>query len=374
VRVHATGRPILVGTLTVEESERLGARLRAAGVDCEILNAKNDAAEAAIVAGAGAIGAVTISTNMAGRGTDIRLGGADESEHAAVVALGGLYVIGTNRHESLRIDQQLKGRAGRQGDPGESRFFVSLEDDLLVKYGIQGLIAGRFADGDRPGPIEHPVVLREIARAQRIVEGQNLEIRKTLCRYASVVEQQRRLMMTWRHSILDGSDRPQIWQRSASVRQQLVAAAGEDAVVDAERAVTLHHIDRVWADHLALVADVREGVHLVALGGHDPLRHFTTEITMAFHTLAERVEAAVLETLGEIEVKDGRVELAPDLLRGPSSTWTYLVNDDPFKNQIGMMLTGPGRVTLAINAAALTMPLLILWGAVDRVFRKRRGR
>jgi len=125
------------------------------------------------------------------------------------------------------------------------------------------------------------------------------------------------------------------------------------------------------------VADVREGVHLVALGGHDPLRHFTSEITMAFHTVAVRVEASVLETLNGIEVKDGRVELTADLLKGPSSTWTYLVNDDPFRNQIGMMLTGPGRVTLAINAAALTMPLLILWGLVDRVFRKRlrrRGR
>jgi preprotein translocase subunit SecA len=154
----------------------------------------------------------------------------------------------------------------------------------------------------------------------------------------------------------------------------LVDAAGEDAVVEAERAVTLHHIDRVWADHLALVADVREGVHLVALGGKDPLRHFTAEITMAFHSLAEHVEASVVETLNGIEVKDGRVELAPDLLKGPSSTWTYLVNDDPFRNQIGMMLTGPGRVTLAINAAALTMPLLVLWGVVDRVFRRRRKR
>jgi preprotein translocase subunit SecA len=372
-RVRATGRPILVGTLSVEESERLSARLQAGGIECEILNAKNDAAEAGIVARAGAIGAVTISTNMAGRGTDIKLGGADEAEHDAVAALGGLYVIGTNRHESLRIDQQLKGRAGRQGDPGESRFFVSLEDDLLVKYGIQGLIAGRFVAGDHRGPIEHPVVLREIARAQRIVEGQNLEIRKTLCRYASVVEHQRQLVMAWRQSVLDGSAGPQTWHGSPS-RQALVDAAGEDAVVEAERAVTLHHIDRVWADHLALVADVREGVHLVALGGKDPLRHFTAEIAMAFHSLAEHVEASVVETLNGIEVKDGRVELAPDLLKGPSSTWTYLVNDDPFRNQIGMMLTGPGRVTLAINAAALTMPLLVLWGVVDRVFRRRRKR
>ena len=143
-RAHATGRPVLVGTSTVTESERLAQRLRGAGVACEVLNAKNDAEEAPIVARAGAFGAVTISTNMAGRGTDIRLGGEREADRDRVAALGGLYVIGTNRHESRRVDLQLRGRAGRQGDPGESRFFVSLEDDLLVRYGIHGLIPARF--------------------------------------------------------------------------------------------------------------------------------------------------------------------------------------------------------------------------------------
>ena len=132
---HAIGRPVLVGTATVTESEALAGRLRGAGVPCEVLNAKNDAEEAGIVARAGAVGAVTISTNMAGRGTDIRLGGESEADHARVARPGGLYVIGTNRHESGRVDLQLRGRAGRQGDPGESRFFVSLEDDLLVRYG-----------------------------------------------------------------------------------------------------------------------------------------------------------------------------------------------------------------------------------------------
>ena len=140
-RAHATGRPVLVGTSTVTESENLAARLRTVGVSCEVLNAKNDAEEAAIVARAGQFGAVTISTNMAGRGTDIRLGGD------RVVALSGLYVIGTNRHESRRVDLQLRGRAGRQGDPGESRFFVSLDDELLVRYGIRDLIpAGSLSE------------------------------------------------------------------------------------------------------------------------------------------------------------------------------------------------------------------------------------
>ncbi len=203
-RAHASGRPVLVGTLTVEESERLAERLRGAGVACQVLNAKNDAMEALVIARAGARGAVTISTNMAGRGTDIRLGGEDEAEREQVAALGGLYVIGTNRHESRRVDLQLRGRAGRQGDPGESRFFVSLEDDLLVRYGIEALIAGRVVTGRRDEPIDHPVLRAEIARAQRIIEGQNFEIRKTLWRYASVVEGQRREVMAARQAILHG--------------------------------------------------------------------------------------------------------------------------------------------------------------------------
>ena len=160
----------------------LARRLRDAGMPCEVLNAKNDAEEAPIVARAGALGAVTISTNMAGRGTDIRLGGRRTRAATAtrVAALGGLYVIGTNRHESRRVDLQLRGRAGRQGDPGESRFFVSLEDDLLVRYGIHCSIPARYLPERSDAPIESPVVRREVARAQRIVEGQNFEIRRTL--------------------------------------------------------------------------------------------------------------------------------------------------------------------------------------------------
>src|SRR5499426_1221801 len=157
-RANMTGRPVLVGTSSVEESETLARKLSEVGVVCRVLNAKNDEAEAEIIAKAGAISAVTISTNMAGRGTDIRLGGAGEEEHERVVALGGLYVIGTNRHESRRIDDQLRGRiddqlrgrAGRQGDPGTSRFFVSLEDDLMTRFGIERLIPEKF----RPLPQE----------------------------------------------------------------------------------------------------------------------------------------------------------------------------------------------------------------------------
>jgi preprotein translocase subunit SecA len=373
-RTHASGRPVLVGTLTVEESERLAARLRNAGVPCEILNAKNDATEARVIAHAGAPGAVTLSTNMAGRGTDIRLGGEDAAQHDQVAALGGLYVIGTNRHESLRVDLQLRGRAGRQGDPGESRLFVSLEDDLLVRYGIESLIAGRVVSGTPDEPLDHPVLRAEIARAQRIIEGQNLEIRKTLWRYASVVERQRRQVMDARDAILRGEEVPEVWKRAPERRRALVDEAGEDAVQRAERAVMLFQIDRAWRDHLALAADLREGIHLVSLGGQDPLTRFTTDIKLAFRGMAQTIDSAVLDALSVVRVSGGRIDLDELGIRGPSSTWTYLVNDDPFRNQIGMMLTGPGRTTIALYAAALMGPLLVLWGLVDRVLRKRAKR
>jgi preprotein translocase subunit SecA len=372
-QAHATGRPVLVGTLTVEESERLAERIRGAGIACQVLNAKNDAAEASIVARAGMVGAVTISTHMAGRGTDIRLGGEDGSKHELVAALGGLYVIGTNRHESARVDQQLRGRAGRQGDPGESRFFVSLEDDLLVRFRLQDLIAGRFASEPRPDPIESPVVRAEMARAQRIIEGQNFEIRRTLWRYASVVEDQRRQLMERRQAILVGDETPDVWRSDEERHRALVTAAGELAVRRAERLVTLSEFDRAWRDHLALVADLREGIHLVGLGGQDPLTRFTADVTQAFSRLEDTIERRVLDALPHVRVDSNGVDLEGLDLEGPSSTWTYLVNDDPFKNQIGMLLTGPGRTSIAIYSAVVLMPLFLLWGLVDR-FVSRRAR
>ncbi len=371
---HASGRPVLVGTLTVEESERLAARLRSAGVACEVLNAKNDLAEASIVSRAGALGAITISTNMAGRGTDIRLGGDDEADRDGVAALGGLYVIGTSRHESRRVDLQLRGRAGRQGDPGESRFFLSLEDDLLVRYGIRDLIPGRFLSDRGEEPIDNPVVAAEIARAQRIIEGQNLEIRRTLWRYASVVDSQRRLLMVRRQALLSGREVPDVWSRAPERRRLLAEQVGEEAVRRAERAITLAEIDRAWREHLVFVADLREGIHLVGLGGQDPLTRFTADTVKAFEGIDDRVDQAVLDALDLVRAGPNGLDLGDVDIRGPSSTWTYLINDDPFRNQIGMLLTGPGKAGVAIYSALFLMPLLIAWGLVDRFARRRPAR
>jgi len=373
-RAHTSRRPVLVGTATVDESERMVARLRDAGVTCHVLNAKNDAEEAHIIARAGALGAVTISTNMAGRGTDIRLGGENEEERVRVSELGGLYVIGTNRHESRRVDLQLRGRAGRQGDPGESRFFLSLEDDLLVRFGVRRLIPPQAIPQPRDEPIGHTVVRREIARAQRIVEGQNFEIRRTLSRYASVVEDQHESLMERRQALLLGQIPPDIWHQAASRRDALVAAAGEDAVRRAEQAVTLYHIDRAWREHLDFCATLREGIHLTRLGGQDPLQRFTTEAMRTFAGLEGAIDQAVLAAIEDVRIAGNGLDLTAVGLKRPSSTWTYLVNDDPFRNQIGALLTGAGGVTVAIYSAFVLMPLLMLWGVVDRFVKKRRLR
>jgi preprotein translocase subunit SecA len=372
-RTHATGRPVLVGTLTVEESERLGTMLRARGVPCHVLNAKEDEHEAQIVASAGAPGAVTIATNMAGRGTDIRLGDGTPGSAERVAALGGLYVIGTNRHESRRVDLQLRGRAGRQGDPGETRFFISLDDDLLVRYGIRGLIPGRYLPARNPEPIQHPVVRREIARAQRIIEGQNFEIRRTLARYAATLEEQYDLVMERRAALVTGGETPDVWAGAPQARARLVAAAGEAAADEAERAVTRAHLDRLWREHLAACGDLREGIHLVRLGGQDPLARFTTDVRAAFARMTETLDAAVLDSLNAVRASNGRIEIEGVDLKGPSATWTYLVNDDPFREQVLLSLIGGGGRTMAVYAAIVMPALFLLWTIVEHFAKRRPG-
>ena len=275
-KVHGTGRPVLVGTRSVEESERLSARL--AGIPHQVLNARHEEREAGMIALAGELGAITISTNMAGRGTDIRLG-------AGVAELGGLHVIGTNRHESRRIDNQLRGRAGRQGDPGSSLFLASLEDELLIKYGEQ--VGERDADADH---------------IQRLAEGQNLEIRRFLQKYESVIEGQRQKIQQRRQAILTGE------QHCSS---------------ELERLVSLRTIDDLWAEYLATITDLREGVQWLSWGGRDPLHEYLTSVHSLFTQLEEELEPEIATRLEAAEASG----LDPSQ-RG--ATWTYLTTDQPF--------------------------------------------
>ena len=269
-RAHAIGQPVLVGTASVADSERLSALL--ADMPHEVLNARHDEREAAIVARAGERGAVTVSTNMAGRGTDIRLGDG-------VVELGGLYVIGTNKHESRRIDNQLRGRAGRQGDPGSSCFFISLEDNLMVRYGE---LDARYRDD--PDTI------------QRLVEGQYLDTRIFLHGYEVPFEGQRNKIHACRQEIL-GSEMP-----------------------EREKRITLRTIDDLWADHLARASEYRSGAHWVSWSGRDPHREYLLRIDEWFREM----EASLPDEIAR------RVESTGTEMADRGAVWTYLTTDQPF--------------------------------------------
>lgn len=371
--LHALGRPVLVGTLSVKESEELAAVLGASGVSSEVLNAKNDESEAKIIAQAGRPGAVTISTNMAGRGTDIKLGGDNEEERDKVVSLGGLYVIGTNRHESLRIDRQLRGRAGRQGDPGTSRFFISLEDEIFERHGLRGKFLERHRLGDQDCAVDSPAVRRDIIHAQRVIEGRNFDIRKSLEKYSSMIERQRQVVGEWRASVLsseDGSGRLAI--KDPDLYAGGVARFGRREYDALEKMVTLFHTDRCWADHLAELTDIREGIHLVSVGGREPVHEFQKAATEAFAGLEERIDNAVAGTIRSLISRPGPFDLDAEGLKGPSSTWTYLVSEDQLG--WGMGLLKGSNIGFTAVSAAVYGPLFVLALVVKKLFgRKKRA-
>jgi preprotein translocase subunit SecA len=302
-RVHATGRPVLVGTGSVEESERLSRML--GDVRHEVLNARNDELEAGIVTRAGERGAVTISTNMAGRGTDIRLG-------EGVAELGGLCVIGTQKYESRRIDNQLRGRAGRQGDPGSSRFFVSMEDDLLVKYRDI-----------------NPKVGSDVDTVQRLVEGRNLDQRMFLQRYELPVEGQRHHIHEYRQEVLEGR-----------------SECGSELA----RMVTLRTIDDLWADYLARVAEFRSGfpwldwsmtgIPFLTLDRRDPQYEFAQKIHQWFQELEAEMPEEIARRVEEAEAGEG----GDPGDRG--AVWTYLTTDQPFGSFVERMARGLRRARI----------------------------
>jgi len=372
-KVHEKGRPVLVGTVSVEESEELAGRIRKAGIDCEVLNARRDDVEAEIVAEAGRLGAVTISTNMAGRGTDIKLGGRDEAEREGVVARGGLYVIGTNRHESRRIDDQLRGRAGRQGDPGESRFLISLEDPLISRFGVNRMIPDRFRPEPQDDPVDHPVLRREIARAQRIVDNQNLDIRRTISKYSRMIEEQRSQIHARRQQVLMGEGSEGVLATGATRRYEaLLAQHGPRLLDQVEREITLAQIDRVWTAHLAHAADLRESIHLMNVARLDPLAEFQREMIDAWSERFRTLDAEIVATFERAEIGPDGVDLEREGLKIPTSTWTYLVSDDPFRDQLMARL---GGTTMGIAMVLPTnFPLVAAWWLYVRfVKRKKKG-
>ncbi len=348
-RAHATGQPILVGTITIEASEELSAMLKREGIPHKVLNAKFHELEAEIVAEAGKHGAVTIATNMAGRGTDIKL---DDEARAA----GGLKIIGTERHESRRIDNQLRGRSGRQGDVGESRFFISLEDDLMRLFGSERMMSIFSAMGlAEDEPIEHGMLSNTIEKAQKKIEGNNYGIRKNLLEYDQVMNEQREIIYKERRRVLDGENMrdsiykmitdtvdnivdvcisedqsPAEWDmlelnqlllpifpiepvsltdeqqekfKKADLKQMLKETAVKlyeakeaefpqaEQVRELERVILLKVIDRKWMDHIDDMDQLRQGIGLQAYGQRDPL----VEYKMSGYDMFDAMTAAIRE-------------------------------------------------------------------------------
>lgn len=352
-QIHSTGQPILVGTATVEKSEYLSELLNKKNLKHEILNAKNDKREAEIVEKAGLLGNITIATNMAGRGTDIKLGNGDPKMEEEVISLGGLYVLGTERHESRRIDNQLRGRSGRQGDPGTSRFFVSIEDEIIKLYGGASIKKlGKKLKPDSHGAISSKSLTKAITNAQKGIEGRNFEQRKDVLKYDNVIDKQRKVIYAERDNVLKGIDlkntvmdmakqtideyvdkyintKPrnyfkymkalystfmppdtilipgmsemtpeEIGQFTLDIVNNVynlkLMMVGEEFFSHEQKEILLRVVDTYWVDHIDLMDQMRQSVGLVAVGQKDPVKEYTIEAYEMFKALNKKIR---LETL-----------------------------------------------------------------------------
>ncbi|MFN8101482.1 MAG: accessory Sec system translocase SecA2 [Mycobacterium sp.] len=344
--VHESGRPVLVGTQDVAESEELHRKLLRRGVPAVVLNAKNDAEEAAVIAEAGALGAVTVSTQMAGRGTDIRLGGSDESTHDAVVDLGGLHVVGTGRHLTERLDNQLRGRAGRQGDPGSSVFFASWDDDVVTSHLEPGKLPTETDPEKGDGRIVSPKAASLLDHAQRIAEGKLLDVHANTWRYNQLIAQQRAIIVERRNKLLATPAAYEELQALAPERaDELAERLSPEQLERICRQIMLYHLDRGWADHLAYLADIRESIHLRALGRQNPLDEFHRLAVDAFGSLASNAVEAAQQTFETADLVDGgdhEFDLDLSKLARPTSTWTYMVHDNPLQDDTLSVLSLPG--------------------------------
>ena len=360
IKIHETGQPMLVGTATVEKSEYLSGLLKKRGLNHQVLNAKNNKAEAEIVAKAGEIGSITIATNMAGRGTDIKLGNGDKEMEEKVKALGGLYVLGTERHESRRIDNQLRGRSGRQGDPGISRFFVSIEDEIIKLYGGAAIEkAGKRLKPDKFGAISGRKLSNAIENAQKGIEGKNFEQRKDVLKYDNVIDKQRKVIYAERDKVLEGVDLSETVMHMVSVTIEEFADKyirckprnyfkfyrglynsfmpdgtiilpgakdlSDDEIVenvkdiakrvyelkgmlvgkvefsDMQKEVLLKVVDNYWVDHIDLMDQMRQSVGLVSVAQKDPVKEYTIEAYNMFETLNKKIRMETLKFVFSFE-------------------------------------------------------------------------
>ena len=305
--LQAKGQPVLIGTVSIEKNELLSDYLKRAGVQFEMLNAKNHEREAEIVANAGKIGAVTVATNMAGRGVDIKLGGvgANQNQYDEVKNLGGLYVIGTERHEARRIDNQLRGRSGRQGDPGETRFYVSLEDDLMRVFASDMVksVMGKLGIPEDE-PIENGLVSRSIESAQKKIEGFHFDSRKHVLEFDNVLNFQRIFMYERRMKILLGD--------AEQLNKEWLAIGKENSVPEdikgAFRRLLLQVIDTFWIEHLELMDYLRQSVNLRAYGQHDPLTEYKREGLRLYKEMEQGIQDQISELVPKLSADAFKAE------------------------------------------------------------------
>jgi len=307
---HESGQPVLVGTTSIEKNEYLGKLLDREGVPHQILNAKQHEKEGEIIAQAGKLGQVTIATNMAGRGVDIVLGGNpfDAEQAEKVKELGGLHVIGTERHEARRIDNQLRGRTARQGDNGSSQFFVSLEDDLMRIFAsdkIKSLMNVLKIPEDQP--IEAKMVSGAIESAQGKIEGMNFDLRKHILDYDDVMNKHREIIYKKRKDILEKADggglKPQILEmlkkhgQKEEDYEKKEKEFGSEKMRQVEKIVSLRILDSLWLEHLENMDHLRDSVRLRAYGQQDPLIEYKSEGHRMFQDLLKRIEAGIANTI-----------------------------------------------------------------------------
>lgn len=309
---HEKKQPVLIGTVSIEKNEYLSRLLEREGIPHQVLNAKNHEREGEIIAQAGRLKAVTIATNMAGRGVDIILGGnpRDEKEEKEVIEAGGLHVIGTERHEARRIDNQLRGRAGRQGDPGSSQFFVSLEDDLMRIFGgekISSLMS--FLNVPEDEPIEAKMVSKSIESAQSKIEGMHFDARKHVLEYDDVINKHREVFYKKREEVLkkhkEGTLKEYLLQLVEDKEGYLKKekSIGEEALREAEKYVCIQTLDYFWMNHLENMDLLKDQVRLRAYGQQDPLVEYKKEGHRMFRELLEVIERNIADSLMKLERK-----------------------------------------------------------------------
>ncbi len=326
VKAHSKNQPVLIGTANIEDSETLAVALAEKGIEAAVLTAKNDELEAEIIKDAGKPGAVTISANMSGRGVDIKLGGADEAEKEEAENAGGLLIIGTCMSESERGDMQLRGRSGRQGDKGESIFFVALEDDIMTKYEIKKLIPKRHYPEYATGKaIEDKHVLREVERIQRIAQGDTLELRKRLLKFTMIGEKHRDIVFGRRKAFLSGEDTVDIWQTSYyDMYADAVSKFGSEAVDSLQRRVILQVINEFWSDYLDYTSYLRDGIHLTKIGGKNPADEYNITCEGYFSGMEEQIVASMGE---ELEKLCTLSDIDDYVINTPTALWTYILNE-----------------------------------------------